>query len=892
MKTLLTLKQSTLVFLLSLSWMPLFSQVPEMVKDIFPGADHSIPSFMAEINDAVLIVAEDSNGKELWKTDGTAAGTVLIKDINPGTGSSSPFFIAALNGVVFFRATDPVNGTELWKTDGTTAGTVLVKDIYSGTASSDPSFIASLNGILIFKAKDLFNQTEIWKTDGTTAGTVLLKDIFNTWIGGSSNPYPIATINGVALFGATTLSNGTELWKTDGTTAGTVLVKDIFAGAFDSSPTFLQELNGAIIFSAEDATNGTELWKTDGTTAGTVLVKDINPGSVSSSPALLSELNGILYLRATNAAVGTELWKTDGTASGTVLVNDINPGNNSSEPYFIGIFNEFIFFEASEPTHGRELWYTDGISTGVADLEPGVGSSYPGAMGNVNGSLIFSANTFYPGGEPWVVDNTSGSISWLKDIHPGVASSYPYFLMNGKEKMFFSAINYENDYAMWKTDGTAAGTAVVKSFDLGPGGLEMEFVADLNGTLLFAAADPVHGYELWKIPSPHTIEASAGVHGTISPDGAIIVENGDTQVITITPDANFCISDVIVDNVSQGKINTFTFNNVTAGHTISATFAPSITVYTDADNDLFGNPLSSFTACAIEAGLVMDNTDCNDANASIHPGAPDMCNTVDDNCNGLTDENALTATISPAGTVEVCKGTEVVFTANTGTNYSYQWKKDGAIISNATASSYITAAKGDYTVDMGNGFSCNATSPVTILKTLSKPDAVITPLGNLDICATGSVILQTNAGNNFSYQWKKNGSKITGATNQQFTATVAAGYKVVVTKANGCTKTSPETLVTKSCKLSDEKENINALSVYPNPSGGRFMIRLEGKGDETATIEVMNAIGQQMMMEKVTVINGGLLKEISFTKETPAGVYLIRVITTHRTYSSQIVLQR
>lgn len=79
------------------------------------------------------------------------------------------------------------------------------------------------------------------------------------------------------------MSNGTELWKTDGTTAGTVLVKDIFAGAFDSSPTFLQELNGAIIFSAEDATNGTELWKTDGTTAGTVLVKDINPGSVSSS---------------------------------------------------------------------------------------------------------------------------------------------------------------------------------------------------------------------------------------------------------------------------------------------------------------------------------------------------------------------------------------------------------------------------------------------------------------------------------------------------------------------------------------------------------------------------------------------------------------------------------
>lgn len=105
MKTLLTLKQSTLVFLLSLSWMPLFSQVPEMVKDIFPGADHSIPSFMAEINDAVLIVAEDSNGKELWKTDGTAAGTVLIKDINPGTGSSSPFYCSIKRSCFLERQT-------------------------------------------------------------------------------------------------------------------------------------------------------------------------------------------------------------------------------------------------------------------------------------------------------------------------------------------------------------------------------------------------------------------------------------------------------------------------------------------------------------------------------------------------------------------------------------------------------------------------------------------------------------------------------------------------------------------------------------------------------------------------------------------------------------------
>lgn len=893
MKAMRTMKQFAILILINLSTAPLFGQTPQLVKDILPGTGSSLPTFLAEINDTALIAAEDANGNELWRTDGTSAGTFLIKDINPGSGSSFPSYIGTLNGIIFFKATDPVNGTELWKTDGTAAGTVLVKDIYSGPTGSDPALIAVLNGVLLFKAKDALHQTEIWRTNGTTEGTFLLKDIYNVFFGnGSSNPYPIAIVNGVALFGATTFSNGTELWKTDGTASGTVLVKDIFSGSYSSSPTLLKDYNGLIIFRAQDGTNGTELWKTDGTTAGTVLIKDINPGSLDSSPELLTELNGVLYLRATNTAVGTELWKTDATEAGTVLVKDIRQGKDSSNPYYIGVFNQTLLFDAYEPAHGRELWYTDGIITSVADLEPGVGSSYPVSMGNVNGSLIFSASTTFNGGEPWVISQANNMIDWLKDINAGGASSYPYFIMDGKEKMFFSATNSIYDYALWKTDGTTAGTAVVKSFDLGPGGLEIQFITDLNGVLLFAAADPVNGYELWKILPPNLINSSAGVNGIIYPDGAILVENGDTQLFTITPDPGFCISEVIVDGVSQGKISSFTFNNVTEGHTISATYAPSITVYSDEDNDLFGNPLTGFAACAIDQGFVMDNTDCNDTNAAIHPGAPEQCNAIDDNCNGVTDENTLTAVISPTGTVEVCKGTDVTFTASTGTGFSYQWKKNGAMINNATASTYVTAAKGDYTVVITGAFSCSATSPATTLKTLSKPDAIITPQGSLDICATGSVVLQANSGSNQSYQWKKNGSKINGATNQQFTATVAAGYKVIVTKANGCEKTSPEIVVTKSCKLSGETGDNNAVSVYPNPSGGKFIVRFMNEENQTVTLEVMNALGQVMMIENIVAANGEFLKQIAFDKEATDGLYFVRVTTQQGIYTSRIILQQ
>ena len=57
---------------------------------------------------------------------------VLVKDIFPGADGSFPFDLTAVNGVLFFSPDDGVNGGELWKSDGTAAGTVLVKDIFPG----------------------------------------------------------------------------------------------------------------------------------------------------------------------------------------------------------------------------------------------------------------------------------------------------------------------------------------------------------------------------------------------------------------------------------------------------------------------------------------------------------------------------------------------------------------------------------------------------------------------------------------------------------------------------------------------------------------------------------------------------------------------------------------
>ncbi|MFO7144159.1 hypothetical protein B9T16_22595 [Arthrospira sp. PCC 8006] len=138
--------------------------IPVLFKDINPGTGNSNPSNFTVFNDTLYFTANDgTNGYELWKSDGTQAGTVLLKDINPGTGNSSPSNFTVFNDTLYFQANDGTNGTELWKSDGTEAGTVLVKDINPGTRNSFPSNFTVVNDTLYFSAYDDTKGTELWK---------------------------------------------------------------------------------------------------------------------------------------------------------------------------------------------------------------------------------------------------------------------------------------------------------------------------------------------------------------------------------------------------------------------------------------------------------------------------------------------------------------------------------------------------------------------------------------------------------------------------------------------------------------------------------------------------------------------------------------------------------
>jgi ELWxxDGT repeat protein len=87
----------------------------------------------------------------------------LVRDINPGGGGSAPSFLTNVGGTLYLSARDGADGKELWRSDGTEAGTTLVRDIHPGGAGSAPKFLTNVGGTLYFNADDGTHGAELWE---------------------------------------------------------------------------------------------------------------------------------------------------------------------------------------------------------------------------------------------------------------------------------------------------------------------------------------------------------------------------------------------------------------------------------------------------------------------------------------------------------------------------------------------------------------------------------------------------------------------------------------------------------------------------------------------------------------------------------------------------------
>jgi trimeric autotransporter adhesin len=432
-----------------------------MVKDIAPGAVGSSPSAAHDHNGvAYFSVTSGGNGNgALWKSDGTAAGTVLLKDFaalgsDVISGAVSSFYMS-VGDTLYFGAQTGAEGPELWKTDGTAAGTVLVADLAPGTGGSTPIPMYAWGGLLYFSAV-VGNTPGLYVTDGSAAGTQLVTTAVNPRVGNN------CAVDGTGTFffsGAS--ASGQGLWRTDGTAAGTVLVKDFNPASNDIffygvGPCLL--LDGVLYMGVDDGSHGNELWKSDGTEAGTVLVKDINSGGTGfgyASPYGFAALNGLLYFAVADDGDGPALWRSDGSAAGTVEVFD-----SMEDLGHAVVLGNRLLFSNGDPEHGRELWGSDGTTAGTSllrDLGFRSGSE-PGAAVYVNGLAFFAAEDGVAGRELWKTDGTAAGTVMVKDIATGAGSSAPAWLMPLGNTLYFAATDASGDRELWRSDGTAAGT--------------------------------------------------------------------------------------------------------------------------------------------------------------------------------------------------------------------------------------------------------------------------------------------------------------------------------------------------------------------------------------------------------------------------------------------------
>jgi ELWxxDGT repeat protein len=301
-----------------------------------PNYGGGYPVGFTVVGDKLFFNMWKDNGRELWVSDGTAAGTFEVIDLLPGDNgggvklsgvAANP--MVAYNGKVYFQGSTTLGLYELFSSDGTAGGTTRVK-----------AGVYYPQNFIVYKDELYFgtgnSSNELWKTDGTDAGTIKVA----TCAFGNAHIF-----NNQIFFGT---SN--NLWKSDGTTSGTVLVA--------SSVGQITGANNDYIFTSKVKSMpppiyiGYDYWKSDGTAGGTIQIST-NVGSGNS----FEVINNKMY-NTDNTAASTGLWETDGTEAGT---KNLLTGNTGI-PF---VFNNTVFFSRNESATGTELWYYKPDATNI-----------------------------------------------------------------------------------------------------------------------------------------------------------------------------------------------------------------------------------------------------------------------------------------------------------------------------------------------------------------------------------------------------------------------------------------------------------------------------------------------------------------------------------------------
>jgi len=318
---------------------------------------------LTEAGGKIFFLGNDGvHGIEPWVTDGTRAGTHMIRDIYSGPRSSKldPVFISSgsSEGTVYFDAISDAAGTrQLWRTDGTAAGTRKLTAFHEAGTVIDAGSLAVSRNRVFFPAAPDFLGLELWVAEGDQAPRVAAHIDREEQ---SSNPAAFTPWHDRVLFIAGAAGQR-DLWETDGTDAGTVRVTATpFQAASNLTPA-----GEALLFPAEDA-GGQGLWRTDGTTAGTApLLLDRSAFDLTAVPG------AAFFFTLTPGAPNApkQLWRSNGTPGGTGPVATVASGSGVF-PADLTAVGGALYFVVTDPLAGTVLWHSDGTPSGTQPLAP------------------------------------------------------------------------------------------------------------------------------------------------------------------------------------------------------------------------------------------------------------------------------------------------------------------------------------------------------------------------------------------------------------------------------------------------------------------------------------------------------------------------------------------
>jgi large repetitive protein len=455
---------------------------PHLVKDLNPGPSTAAVTLLgggpAALGDVLYFAASDpAHGVELWRSDGTAAGTYRLTDVCAGRCSASPAAITVFGGRLYFSADDGFAGRELWTSDGTAGSERRVRDVCAGPCGAGPRTLAPAGDRLLFVAAPGARR-QFWSTDGTRGGTVRVKTLCTAAEGHDCTfDTTLRSIGARALF---TL-NGV-LWVSDGTAAGTLPLSEVVGGVLLplTSPFVTVAGGGFAFFWTSEA-----LWRTDGTAGGTVrlaalddLVTNRNQVPVAVRQAMW---NGALYA----VLGGGELVRSDGTPAGTTRIATFRSGYDVLD---LTPLPSALLFAVDEGSAPRSLWRTQGTAATtarVATVGEGEGAGFIDGMAALGDRAVLVVSR--PLGDAaglWVTDGTAAGTAPLAAAGEsrglgGLAAAGP--------RLFFVKSDGPAAVRLWSTDGTEAGTREVRDFGAGPGSSGPLAQAALGSFLLFSA---------------------------------------------------------------------------------------------------------------------------------------------------------------------------------------------------------------------------------------------------------------------------------------------------------------------------------------------------------------------------------------------------------------------